>query len=60
VQDKGTVDAAGDEGVGGWDDAYAWVAQLGEGVDEEVQLGGCALRALIDDLGASFSIEVED
>jgi hypothetical protein len=32
----------------------------GVGVVEEFQLGGCALRALIDDLGASFSIEVED
>lgn len=52
VQDKGAVDAAGDKGVGGRDNAYAWVAQLGEGVDEEVQLGGGALRALVDDLGA--------
>lgn len=60
MQDKRAVYAAGDEGVGGRDDAYAWVAQLGEGVDEEVQLGGGALRALVDDLGGLFSIELHD
>ena len=50
LEDNGGGDAAGNDGVADGDDASGFGAELGEGGLEEVELGGGALGALVDDL----------